>query len=130
MGDPVAIAPGVRPAGEPAPRPQLFRLQAQAVVAYLRRARAGADSPEVSPEDLSAAMTFSNMCIACHTIAGEGGDTGPDLSRVGSRRDASSLRAVISDPTSEYPDTLMPAYGERMSEEQMSAIVNFLAKRQ
>ncbi len=129
MGDPVAIAPGARPSDQPAGRPQLFRLQAQAVVAYLRRARAGAGDPDVSAEDLSAAMTFSNMCIACHTVAGEGGDTGPDLSLVGARRDAASLRAVIADPSAEYPDTLMPAYGERMTEEQMSAMVNYLAKR-
>jgi ubiquinol-cytochrome c reductase cytochrome b subunit len=129
MGDPVAIAPGARPNDQPAPRPQLFRLQAQAVVAYLRRARAGAGDVEVSPEDLSAALTFSNMCIACHMVAGEGGDTGPNLSEVGSRRDAASLRAVISDPSTEYPDTLMPAYAERITEEQMSAIVNYLARR-
>lgn len=129
MGDPVTIAPGVRPTDGPAPRPQLFRLQAQAVVAYLRRTRAGAGGVDVSPEDVQAALLFSNMCVACHTIAGEGGETGPNLSKVGERRDAASLRAVISDPSTEFPDTLMPAYGERMTEEQMSAMVNYLARR-
>jgi len=129
MGDPVAIAPGARPDDQPAGRPVLFRLQAQAVVAYLRRARAGAEDVAVSPEDLTAAVTFSNMCIACHTIAGEGGDTGPNLSLIGVRRDAASLRRVIADPSGEYPDTLMPAYGERMTEEQMSAMTAYLAKR-
>lgn len=129
MADPIAIAPGVRPPDQPAGRPQLFRLQAQAVVAYLRRVRAGAREPDVQADDVRAALLFSNMCAACHTIAGEGGETGPDLSRVGARRSAASLRAIISDPTGEYPDTLMPAYAERLTEEQMSAIVNYLAKR-
>jgi ubiquinol-cytochrome c reductase cytochrome b subunit len=129
LGDPVSIAPGVRSPDQPAPRPQLFRLQAEAVAAYLRRARAGGGDVTVTQDDLVAAMTFSNMCVACHTIAGEGGETGPNLSEVGARRDAASLRAVISDPTTEYPDTLMPAYGERMTEEQMRAMVNYLAGR-
>lgn len=129
MGDPVAIAPGARPADQPAGRPQLFRLQAQAVVAYLRRVRAGARDVEASPEDTQAALIFSNTCIACHAVAGEGGLTGPNLTTVGARRDAASLRAVISDPTTEYPDTLMPAYGERLSEEQMNALVNYLSRR-
>ena len=48
MADPVAIAPGARPA-EPAFAPVLDEDQARAVLAYLRRLRAGAAAPRVEP---------------------------------------------------------------------------------
>jgi ubiquinol-cytochrome c reductase cytochrome b subunit len=130
MADPVAIAPGARPADEAAPRPALFRLQAQAVVAYLRRVRAGAEAPEVTPTMQLAANTFSTACVSCHRVSGEGGTSAPDLTHVGTRRDAAMITRIIKDPTSEFPDTMMPAYGERLSEAQIAALAEYLASRQ
>lgn len=129
MADPVAIAPGVRSEGDPAPPPQATRLQAQAIVAFLRRTRAGSTPPELSAEDRLAATTFATSCVGCHKVAGEGGETGPDLSEVGRRRDAATIRRIIADPVLEFGDTLMPAYGERLSEQQMDALAQYLAKR-
>jgi mono/diheme cytochrome c family protein len=107
----------------------MTRFQSMSVIAYLRRVRAGASPPVVGDEDRIAANTFSNMCAGCHRIAGEGGESAPDLSRVGARRDPAGLKRIIRDPTSEYPDTMMPPYGERLSEEQINALVQYLAKR-
>ncbi|MCA1586971.1 MAG: cytochrome b N-terminal domain-containing protein, partial [Acidobacteria bacterium] len=129
MADPVALAPGVRATDDPAPPPQATRFQAQSIVAYLRRTRAGSPLPELSPEDRLAATTFSTMCVGCHKIAGEGGDTGPDLSQIGQRREAAAIRDIIVDPTSEFGDSIMPAYGERLTEQQMDALAQYLAKR-
>lgn len=129
MADPVAIAPGVRPADEPAPRPRVFRLQAQSVVAYLQRMRAGAEFPEMSAEDRLAVRTFSSTCISCHTINGEGGTTGPDLSEVGLRRTPDELARIIQDPRSEFPETVMPGYGGRLTGEQLQALVGYLSKQ-
>lgn len=129
MADPVAIAPGVRTEDDPAPKPVMTRFQSQAVIAYLRRIRAGATPPRLGEEDTFAAVTFSNMCAGCHKIAGEGGESGPDLSRVGARRDADSIMRIIRDPTAEFPDTLMPPFGERLSERQVAALAQYLAKR-
>jgi ubiquinol-cytochrome c reductase cytochrome b subunit len=130
MADPVAIAPGVRGEDDPAPAPQVTRMQGQAVLAYLRRIRGGARPPQnVSAEDRLAAGTFSAMCVVCHKIAGEGGASGPDLSKVGSRRDASSLRALITDPTSEYPETIMPRFRDRLNAQQINSLAQYLAKR-
>ena len=129
MADPVAIAPGVRSESDPAPSPQMTRFQAQAVLAYLRRIRAGAKPPTVNDETRLAATTFSNMCVGCHKIAGEGGESAPDLSRVGARRDATGIKRIIQDPTSEFPDTMMPPFGERLSEQQVNALVQYLANR-
>ena len=54
------------------------------------------------------AVFFSNRaaCSACHTVAGKGGDTGPDLSKIGSlRRRPDLLEAIV------YPDaTIVNSY--------------------
>ena len=107
----------------------MTRFQAQSVLAYLRRIRAGASLPQVSDEDRLAVNTFANMCVGCHKVAGEGGESAPDLSHVGARRDAAAIRRIIRDPTSEFPDTMMPPYGERLSEQQINALVQYLSKR-
>jgi ubiquinol-cytochrome c reductase cytochrome b subunit len=129
MADPVAIAPGVRGENDPAPPPLLGRFQAQAVVAYLRRVRAGASPPNLTPEDHLALTTFAGTCVACHRVAGEGGTSGPDLSDVGTRRDEASIRRVIVDPSTEFPGTVMPKFGGRLSAEQVDALVRYLARR-
>ena len=130
MADPVAIAPGVRTDADPAPPPVLTRFQSQSVLAYVRRTRAGAVPPRLDEDDLLAATTFANMCVGCHKIAGEGGESGPDLSHVGARRDGDSIQRIIRDPTSVFPDTMMPPYGERLSERQIAVLTQYLARRQ
>src|SRR5213595_3817847 len=39
-------------------------------------------------------------CVGCHKIGAEGGNVGPDLSHVGARRSAESIRTKILDPAS------------------------------
>jgi mono/diheme cytochrome c family protein len=95
----------------------------------LRRIRAGADPPTLPERERVAAITFSNSCAGCHKISGEGGESGPDLSRVGARRDGASVKRILLEPTSEYPDTLMPSFAERLSEEQIDALVQYLSNR-
>lgn len=130
MADPVAIAPGVRTEDDPAPAPLLTRLQAQSVAAYLRRIRGGAKPPDNIPaEDRRAAATFAAICISCHTIAGEGGSSGPDLSTIGRRRDATSIAQVIADPTGEFPETSMPRFRDRLTSEQINSLARYLAQR-
>jgi ubiquinol-cytochrome c reductase cytochrome b subunit len=129
MADPVSIAPGVRPASDPTPSPLLTRLQSQSVLAYLRRIRAGAVPPQITDEERVAVNTFATSCAGCHKISGEGGESGPDLSQVGDRREAATLKRIIREPTSEYPDTLMPSFAERLSEQQLNALVQYLANR-
>ena len=68
-------------------------------------------------------------CAGCHKIAGDGGETGPDVSHVGSRRDVASIRKLIQDPTAEYPDAFMPTFGERLSAAQIEVLAKYLAAR-
>ena len=44
-----------------------------------------------------------NGCSNCHMIDGEGGDSGPDLSKVGTVRSAALLRNVLLDPSANIP---------------------------
>jgi cytochrome c oxidase cbb3-type subunit 3 len=43
-------------------------------------------------------------CSQCHIISGQGGSLGPELTEIGSRRNAAHLRAVILDPGSALPE--------------------------
>jgi mono/diheme cytochrome c family protein len=129
MADPIAIAPGVRPVGEPAPKPVLSRFQAQAVVAFLRRQYAGDHAPILNETAVAAAHTYAEVCAACHKMAGDGGTVGPDLTRVGSRRTESEIRRLIEDPLSAYADSVMPPFKDTLSAEQIAALAKYLASR-
>ena len=48
-----------------------------------------------------ALFTGRGNCAACHMVDGDGGRLGPDLSRVGERRDPDELRADLLDPSAE-----------------------------
>ena len=43
-------------------------------------------------------------CAACHMIAGRGSPFGPELSRIGARRSAASIRKSILDPSTEIAE--------------------------
>jgi ubiquinol-cytochrome c reductase cytochrome b subunit len=129
MADPVAIAPGVRLATDPAPKPVMSRFQAQAVVAYLRHVRAGAAPPAVSDEVQLAATTFANICVVCHKMSGEGGSVGPDLTHIGRRRSADEIRNVIEDASLVYGESTMPTFKTRLTAEQIGALAAYLAAR-
>jgi mono/diheme cytochrome c family protein len=124
--DPEVIAPGIR---QPPPGRGLGPSQAQAIVAYMRTIRAGRSEPMVTPEEHAASVVFGTYCAACHMIDGEGGASAPDLSVVGATRDAQWLRDWITEPSAVDPFANMPAFGGALSDEQMTAIVNFLAAR-
>ena len=129
MMDPVAIAPGLRDLNDPSPPSQITSLQAQAVLAYLRRIRAGAVAPKLSEDDRLATVTFSNVCVNCHRISGEGSQSAPNLSRIGARRDAASIRRILIDPASEFAGATMPVFSGRLNERQIDALTQYLVKR-
>ena len=43
-------------------------------------------------------------CVSCHSIKGEGGISGPDLTDVGARRSGAYLRESLTDPEAAVPD--------------------------
>jgi mono/diheme cytochrome c family protein len=73
-------------------------------------------------------------CLACHKLDGQGQVIAPDLTHVGSRRDAASIRKKILDPASsvtkgyEKLAGIMPkSFGTMMNAAQLEALVQYLA---
>src|SRR5881394_1706774 len=73
-------------------------------------------------------------CLACHKLDGQGQVIAPDLTHVGSRRDAESIRKKILDPMSsiakgyEKLAGIMPkTFGSMMTASQLEALAQFLA---
>lgn len=77
-----------------------------------------------SPPDLGRKVYQQQGCGSCHSIGGVGAQAGPDLSRVGSRRDAESLRTYIRDPRASNPKSAMPPYN--IPNEELDALVAYL----
>jgi ubiquinol-cytochrome c reductase cytochrome b subunit len=75
-----------------------------------------------SPLELQGAVVLQYKCCRnCHALDGVGGDRGPDLSFVGARMTRDELtRQVIQGGGN------MPAYGEQLKPEEVSALVAFL----
>ena len=73
-------------------------------------------------------------CLVCHKLDGQGQVIAPDLTHVGSRRNAESIRKKILDPMSsiakgyEKLAGIMPkTFGTMMSAAQLEALAQFLA---
>lgn len=77
----------------------------------------GGEPPEV----------FGQVCTACHSLGGVGGQIGPALDGVGDRFDREYLTRWIEDPQSVKPGTQMPQLA--LTEEQLDEIVVFLSKQ-
>ena len=121
--DPEVIAPGIRE--PPAARSER---EVAAIVAYVRRISRHA-YPGYPQQIETAAIVWARYCVGCHIIDGDGGKDGPELSTAGAKHDVPTLKTWITDPESVDPDADMPAFGNRLSPEQLDAIAAYLASR-
>lgn len=120
VADPEVIAPGIRPASAADER------GTSAIVAYVRR---GGTPPPVPRATREAAVVFSQHCVGCHAIDGDGGSEGPDLSDVGKKHDLAWLRKWIARPEAMKADAKMPAFDRKLSTDKLNTIAQFLAAR-
>lgn len=72
-------------------------------------------------------------CGVCHRIAGQQGTIGPDLTKIGSKRNIEYLIRAILDPNADiakgFPPGIMPQdFKDRMTAGELQLIVNYLAK--
>jgi ubiquinol-cytochrome c reductase cytochrome b subunit len=79
------------------------------------------------PYSAAAPRLFYRRCGKCHTVAGHGGDKGPDLSGIGLTRSVSFIHRYIEDPKSIFAKTKMPAFKGKLSHLQVEDIARFLA---
>jgi putative heme-binding domain-containing protein len=88
------------------------------LVAYVRSL--GKTAPEHVAGDAKkgAAIYKSLACSACHVVAGDGGNLGPELTEIGFLRGAAYLREAVIDPSSSLPrgtlSVLSRGYAEYM----------------
>ena len=125
IADPQVIAPGSR---KPPPG-GMRESQARSIASYMRKIRAGGNAPEPSGETRTAVLAYGAWCASCHIIDGEGVNQGPDLTRAGEKRDAKWLREWISDPAEVDELADMPAFNDRLTSEELTALANYLAAR-
>ena len=109
----------------------MSRFKAQAAVAYLKRVHAGDPMPARVDDIVKvAALTYAETCVVCHRISGEGGTVGPDLTLVGRRRPEAEIHAFIEDPEAVMGEpSVMPAFGTRLTPDQINALAKYLASR-
>jgi len=66
-------------------------------------------------------------CRDCHTLKGNGGAVGPNLTAVGSKRSRDYIFQQIKAPKSHNPNSDMPSFGTRISEQDINALADYLA---
>lgn len=64
-------------------------------------------------------------CKSCHVINGDGGNTGPDLSHIGSKRGPQWMIKYFKNPKEVYPNTVMPVVP--LTNEEMKLLADYLA---
>lgn len=69
---------------------------------------------------------FNQMCIACHSLGGQGGQVGPTLDMVGARRDAAYINKWLHDPKTVKADAKMPKLP--LTDPQIDELTAFLSQ--
>ena len=100
------------------------------LTAMLSLALAGslAAAPDQAPNAASGEKLYTaQKCSVCHAIGGKGGKMGPDLSAVGTKRDAAWLRKYLPNPKSVDPKNKMPVV--KLKTPEMEDLIAYLLAR-
>ncbi|HEY9125717.1 MAG TPA: PQQ-dependent sugar dehydrogenase [Acidobacteriaceae bacterium] len=90
----------------------------------------GSDAPAATGSDRIKSVIANNNCLTCHRVGREGGDIGPSLNGVGTRRSVDQIRAAIVSPpktTSAGAPNPMPSYDGKIAEEDLKNLVHYLS---
>jgi cytochrome c551/c552 len=102
--------------------------------------RSAAESQEAAPAGAPRAPLASAdailaqlACVACHKVAGQGGEIGPDLSSIGASRDREYLRRAILAPAADVPEgyppgVMPPNYGDQLYASELEMLVDYLVE--
>lgn len=94
---------------------------------------AGAVAPDARREMWLAAagknVFAANGCARCHSIGGQGGRMGPDLTRAGADPAHTPQWLVdhVRNPKSHNPSSRMPAFQGRINDQNLNALGAYLA---
>jgi len=73
------------------------------------------------------ALIEQNKCRDCHTLKGKGGSAAPNLTNVGARRDRTYIYQQIKAPKTHNPNTDMPSFGDRIPEQDLNVLADYLS---
>ena len=99
------------------PKPDILPVQTSGASTSTQSTNAGTT--------LAIPAKFTALCTSCHQLGGKGGNVGPALDGVGSRRDAAWIDAWLKDPNAVKPGTAMPQMP--LSELERQELASFLA---
>ncbi len=107
---------------------RVHRAEAKVLSAFLFDASADEKKriSEMEANIVNGGMLFAGNCSRCHMVAGEGGDSGPELNRIGAQKDAEWLMKNLVDPSQFSPDTDMPSFEDKLTEEQRKMVVDYM----
>lgn len=74
-----------------------------------------------------ARLFWNNRCKECHTIDGKGGSSGPNLTYVGGKRSRDYIVQQIKDPKSHNPNTDMPSFRDKLTDQEISDLADYLS---
>jgi nitric oxide reductase subunit C len=91
-----------------------------------------ADPPLMPPPTTAVATDgrppiFDQVCVACHSLGGAGGQVGPALDGVGLRLTSQELRRWLEDPVAFKPEARMPKLP--LTPSQIDALAEFLGEQ-
>lgn len=84
-----------------------------------------ANQIEAQSSGVAQPAIYAQMCTACHSVNGKGGQVGPALDGIGARRDAQFLKSWLKDPMALKVDSRMPKLP--LSDEQITDLVKYLS---
>ncbi len=87
---------------------------------------APASAAPASHSTVTAPAMFSQLCTACHAVGGNGGNIGPALDGIGTRRDTTWIDKWLIDPQAVKPGTAMPTLP--MSNDERAELVKYLGE--
>lgn len=106
---------------------QGFPPKPQTTLAVAQGAGATGTSQEAISSTVARPAIFGQVCVACHSLGGQGGNVGPALDGVGSRRDADYLTRWLHNPADVKPDSKMPKLP--LTEDDVTSLVTFLSSQ-
>lgn len=140
----IFLVPGYPKMMPPAMKPpaNMSLAEVKAIVAYLQTLGGAEVSVKIDAADIQAAkaagpvhkgkeLMGTHGCIGCHKVEGEGGEVGPELTKVGETRSPEEVMKKIVDPsvwtTQGYAAGIMPAdLGKSIPEGERHEIVAYL----
>jgi putative heme-binding domain-containing protein len=96
------IRDGIAGTGMPRAR-RMTEEEVDVLVSYVRSLGRGGPVTVAGNATNGRAVYAKLDCASCHTIAGQGGTFGPELTRIGQRRAPNYLRQTLLDPGRELP---------------------------